>query len=93
MAKQEKSDKKTAIQVTHVPNLYPHRILLAMQDGSLHDMAKFQLAPMIVSRRDGRVVHSLGSTIWTGSAAFGAYSFEYIIKAIPTFGIHFSIVI
>jgi len=82
MAKRENLDEKRAIQLTHkssrqhVSNLYPHRILLAMQDGSLHDMAKFQLAPMIVSRRDGRVVHSLGSTIWTGSAAFGPTAME-----------------
>eukprot|EP00934_Nitzschia_sp_Nitz4_P005774 Nitzschia sp. Nitz4//scaffold2_size372955//272889//282374//NITZ4_000454-RA/size372955-processed-gene-0.127-mRNA-1//-1//CDS//3329546871//5764//frame0 len=53
-----------------VRSIYPRRMLAALDNNSLCDMAKHGgNAPLAISRRDGSVVHSLGQTVWIASAA------------------------
>ena len=51
--------------------LYPHRMLVVENDGNVRDLAKFQIAPLALSRRDGRISYSLGRAIWMGSTTHG----------------------
>jgi hypothetical protein len=51
--------------------LYPRRMLAVLGDRTICDVAKQTYAPVAISRRDGRLVHSLGASIWVGSTTFG----------------------
>jgi WD40 repeat protein len=51
--------------------LYPRRMLAVLGDRTICDMAKHTYAPVAISRRDGRLVHALGASVWVGSTTFG----------------------
>lgn len=53
------------------------RLVVMLEDRTLCDLAKHGgAAPVAISRRDGRVVHSLGSTVWVGSTVSGPTAME-----------------
>lgn len=47
-----------------VDKLYSHRALTVLEEGEVFDMAKHTNAPVCISHRDGRVIHSLGATLF-----------------------------
>jgi hypothetical protein len=59
-----------------IRELYPHRMLVILADRSVQDMAKHTIAPLAVSRRDGRVVHALGKDLFLGSTQLGPLAME-----------------
>jgi hypothetical protein len=60
-----------------VSSLYSRRIMALLSDRSLCDVAKNGGAsPVAISRRDGRVVHALGHTVWVGSTTSGPTAME-----------------
>lgn len=60
-----------------VKTLYPRRMLVVLEDRTVCDMAKHGgLAPLAISRRDGRLVHALGNTVWVGSTTGGPAGME-----------------
>jgi hypothetical protein len=70
---------KTEIDLSDrlVAALYYRRMMAVLSDRSLCDMAKHGGAsPVALSRRDGRLVHTLGSTIWVGSTTSGPAAME-----------------
>jgi hypothetical protein len=56
--------------------LYPRRTLVVHSDRSIHDLAMHRLAPMDLSRRDGRLVHGLGQRLWVGPTNQGPAAME-----------------
>jgi hypothetical protein len=57
--------------------LYPRRMLAVLDDRTVYDMAKHgAIAPVAISRRDGRLVHALGSNVWVGSTTEGPSAME-----------------
>ena len=59
-----------------ISELYPQRMLVVLADRSVQDMAKHTIAPLAISRRDGRVVHALGKDVFLGSALTGPSAME-----------------
>ncbi|CAB9496206.1 GATOR complex protein MIOS [Seminavis robusta] len=59
-----------------ITELYPQRMLVVVDDRSVQDMAKHTSAPLAVSRRDGRVVHSLGKYLFLGTTRSGPMAME-----------------
>jgi hypothetical protein len=59
-----------------IRELYPHRMLVILADRCVQDMAKHTIAPLDVSRRDGRVVHALGKDLFFGSTQLGPLAME-----------------
>ena len=64
--------------------LYPHRMLAVQNDGAVRDLATYQVAPVDISKRDGRIVFSLGRTGWIGSEGKckfdnSIYLFEFLL--------------
>jgi len=59
-----------------ISELYPQRMLCVLGDRQVHDVAKHTIAPLAVSRRDGRVVHALGKKLFLGSTRSGPSSME-----------------
>ena len=51
--------------------LSPRRMLAVLENKTICDLAKHTYAPVAISRRDGRLVHALGSSLWIGSTTFG----------------------
>lgn len=57
--------------------LYSRRAMTILSDGSLCDMAKDGChSPVAISRRDGRLLHSFGSSVWVGSSVSGTTAME-----------------
>jgi WD40 repeat protein len=56
--------------------LYPRRMLAVLGDRTVCDMAKHTNSPVAISRRDGRLVHALGRTLWVGSTNEGPCAME-----------------
>lgn len=56
--------------------LYPRRMLAVLGDRTVCDMAKHTDSPVAISRRDGRLVHGLGRTLWVGSTNEGPCAME-----------------
>lgn len=46
---------------------YPHRILTVSSQGEVNIVPESQVAPIAISKRDGRIAHGLGNTVWVGS--------------------------
>jgi hypothetical protein len=63
-------------QHTHFDGIYRRRMLTVLADRTICDMAQHTLAPVALSRRDGRLVHALGDTLWIGSTNEGPSSME-----------------
>lgn len=59
-----------------ISELYPQRMLVVLSDQMVHDQAKHSIAPLAVSRRDGRVVHALGKHLFLGSTRDGPSAME-----------------
>jgi hypothetical protein len=56
--------------------LYPRRMLAVLGDRTVCDMAKHTNSPVAISRRDGRLVHACGRTLWVGSTNEGPCAME-----------------
>jgi hypothetical protein len=72
-------EKKTETDLRDrlVASLYSRRMMTILSDRSLSDMAKHGGAsPVAISRRDGRIIHALGSTVWVGSTTSGPAAME-----------------
>ena len=52
-------------------DLYSNRMLTVVKDMTVQDIAKHTKAPLVISHRDGRLIHALGRSIWTGMTAEG----------------------
>lgn len=59
-----------------ISELYPQRMLVVLADRTVQDMAKHTIAPLAISRRDGRVVHALGKDLFLGSTRTGPSAME-----------------
>ena len=70
-----KNDETTPVSRI-VETLYPHRMLAVLGDRKIHDMPKHTNAPIAISRRDGRLVHALGRTLWIGPTNNGPTAME-----------------
>jgi hypothetical protein len=55
-----------------ISGLYSRRMLAVLEDRTVCDMAKHTNAPLAISRRDGRLAHALGPTLWVGPTNEGA---------------------
>ena len=55
---------------------YPHRILTVSSQGEVSIIPESQVAPIAVSKRDGRIAHGLGNTVWVGAATEGPSAME-----------------
>jgi hypothetical protein len=56
--------------------LYPNRMLAVFSDRCIRDLPKHTLAPVAISRRDGRLVHAHGRTLWIGPTGKGPSAME-----------------
>jgi hypothetical protein len=56
--------------------LYPHRAVVCYADRTVRDVAKHRLAPVAISKRDGRLVRALGAELWIGNTAHGPAAME-----------------
>ena len=61
---------------TRFDGLYRRRMLTVLEDRTISDMAQHTLAPVALSRRDGRLVHALGDTLWIGGTNEGPSAME-----------------
>jgi hypothetical protein len=59
-----------------ISELYPNRMVGIFPDRTVHDLPKHTLAPVAISRRDGRLVHTHGRTMWIGSTGKGPSAME-----------------
>lgn len=55
---------------------FPKRLVAVYNDRTVHDVARHTLAPVAISRRDGRVVHAFGRTLFVGSTSIGPSAME-----------------
>jgi len=55
---------------------YPHRILTVSSQGEVSIIPESQVAPIAISKRDGRIAHGLGDTVWVGSTTEGPSAME-----------------
>ena len=68
---------ESSMDVSMVSALYSRRMIAILSDRSICDVAKHGGAsPVAISRRDGRLVHTLGSTVWVGSTTSGPAAME-----------------
>ena len=52
-------------------DMIPARMLAVSKRGKMNDLATFQLAPLSISSRDGRIAHTLGKLLWIGNTTDG----------------------
>ncbi|KAL7519277.1 hypothetical protein ACHAWX_004064 [Stephanocyclus meneghinianus] len=55
---------------------YPNRILVVSSKGDTDLVPESYVAPLAVSKRDGRIAHSLGSYVWIGDTTEGPSAME-----------------
>eukprot|EP00804_Cyclotella_cryptica_P030241 CCRYP_017117-RA/>CCRYP_017117-RA protein AED:0.04 eAED:0.04 QI:260/1/1/1/0.83/0.85/7/841/1309 len=55
---------------------YPNRILVVSSKGDTDLVPESCVAPLAVSKRDGRIAHSLGSYVWIGDTTEGPSAME-----------------
>ena len=55
---------------------YPHRILTVSSRGEVNIIPESQVAPIAISKRDGRIAHGLGDTVWVGAPTEGPSAME-----------------
>jgi len=68
-------DKEQA-QEDWLSSLYSRRAVVAYENRVVLDLPKHYVAPLAVSRRDGRVVHGLGKVLTIGSTTTGPAAME-----------------
>lgn len=56
--------------------LHSRRMLTVLEDRNIYDMAKHNYSPIGISYRDGRVAHSLGTTLFMSSTTAGLTAME-----------------
>lgn len=56
--------------------LYPRRILAAMGDHTIQDIATDCVAPVAISHRDGRLIHAFGPHLFVGPPTVGPAAME-----------------
>jgi len=61
--------------------IYPRRLLTVTSGRKVNATPNFQSAPLSISARDGRIAHSFGNAVWTGSASIGPSAIE---KTVPS---------
>ena len=59
-----------------IAELFPSRMMLIHGDRTVGDTARQRVAPVAISRRDGRLVHGFGRALWIGSPAQGPAAME-----------------
>ena len=52
-------------------DFYPHRMLAVPDDGAIQDIPTLQAAPLVISKRDGRIGFCLGRNAWIGAEGHG----------------------
>jgi hypothetical protein len=57
-------------------SLYSRRAVVVHNDRSVCDVAKHRFAPLAISRRDGRLLHGFGRTVWIGPTGEGPAAME-----------------
>ena len=71
---------KNSLSEKILSRLYSKRMLIVLEDQTIEDVAMDMNAPLAISRRDGRLVHSLGPYLFMGSSSEGPSAMERIIK-------------
>lgn len=62
-----------------VKSLFSNRIAVIDGENSIGDVARLTVSPLAISKRDGRLVHGLGHTLWIGSTQTGPTAMERAI--------------
>lgn len=81
-----KESIENTVQKTIMTELFPKRMVVVQSDRTVRDIAKHRIAPVSISRRDGRLVYALGRTLWIGSSSFGPCAIERQTIASPQGG-------
>jgi WD40 repeat protein len=55
---------------------YPHRLLTVSSRGEVSVVPNSHVAPLAISKRDGRIAHGLGDTVWIGATTEGPSAME-----------------
>jgi len=75
LAFQPQSDRPTTASKDQV-GFYPHRILTVTSRGEVSIIPESQVAPIAISKRDGRIAHALGDMVWVGATTEGPSAME-----------------
>lgn len=67
------SSGTTTTTITSPLELFPHRALAVTSQGQIHVIPELQVAPIAVSKRDGRIASCLGGTVWIGPTTEGMF--------------------
>jgi hypothetical protein len=70
------SDTTLPAEKRVISELYPNRMVAIFPDRTVHDLPKHTLAPVALSRRDGRLAHAHGRTLWIGPTGKGPSAME-----------------
>lgn len=77
LATEEASHSEVTPSTRLLKALYSRRMVVMLDDRTLVDMAKHNgVAPLAISRRDGRLIHALGPTVWVGPTTKGPAAME-----------------
>eukprot|EP00977_Amphora_coffeiformis_P008650 scaffold1959_cov162-Amphora_coffeaeformis.AAC.7 len=75
----DETDKVSTSWSTNTPpvsEIYHNRAIVCFNDGTVHDVAKHRIAPVGISKRDGRLAQTLGAVLRIGSTAEGPAAME-----------------
>lgn len=75
LAFQPTSERPTTTTKEQV-GYYPHRILAVTSQGEVNVIPESQVAPIDVSKRDGRIAYGFGDTVWAGKTTEGPSAME-----------------
>ena len=73
---QRESAEQESSSIHRIEDLYHHRAIVCYTDRTVQDVAKHRLAPLGISRRDGRIAKALGGNLWIGSTVEGPAAME-----------------
>ena len=59
---------------------YPNRILVVSSKGDTDLIPESYVSPLAVSKRDGRIAHSLGSYVWIGDTTQGGDKCQFHMR-------------
>ena len=62
-----------------VSDMYHNRAIVCFSDGTVHDVAKHRIAPLGISKRDGRLAQTLGAVLRISSTADGPSAMESLL--------------
>lgn len=72
-----------ALPRSHTSNpirVMPSRILVVTTKGDTDMLAESHVAPLSISKRDGRIAYSLGGSVWIGGATEGKYAMNRLMQ-------------